>query len=79
MLAIRNGAGEAASLVMEALTGEAHPLKTLTAFTLLIALMVYSMRKTVTLRQLIALWIIESTTLVLWTACLVVLHYAGLA
>jgi hypothetical protein len=79
MYAIWNDAGEAVTLVIEVLMGEAHPLKTLTALTLFIAVMVYSIRRTMTLRQLIALWVLESTTLVLWTVYLVVLHYAGLA
>jgi hypothetical protein len=79
MYAIWNEAGEATTLVVEVLMGEVHPLKTLTALTVFITVMVYSIQRTMTLRQLIALWVLESTTLVLWTVCLVVLHYVGLA
>ena len=78
MHSIWKGGEEAARLAFEILSGEVDPLSTLTAFTLFIAVMVYSARRPTTSRELIVLWTLESSTMVLWTGCLLALHYAGL-
>jgi hypothetical protein len=69
---------EAAILVLEILFGESRPPGMPTLFALFIVMMAYSARRTTTSQQLIVLRILESTTLVVWTVCLLALHHAGL-
>jgi hypothetical protein len=77
MHTILEWAREVFTLSLELVMGEGRPLSTLTALTLLNYVLIYSMRHTPTPRRLITLWVLESTSLVLWTGCLVVLHRAG--
>jgi hypothetical protein len=71
--------GEAATVASELLIGDASPMRTLTALTLFNNNKVYAIHRTVAPRQLITLWAIGSSSLILWTACAAMLHYAGVA
>lgn len=69
---------EGVSILVESFMGAVRPMQVLNALIVANLLTLYTIGRDAAVGRLVALWAVSSGSILLWAACAVVLHEAGL-